>query len=84
MAVGLEYWLLAWVLPVGGGGTRVAPLSGPKGISGWLVAGAIEPAGANGPFAAVPIVFWHPPNKAAAMTDSNAVVLACVRVIAGL
>lgn len=56
-AVGAEYGLFACVLPVGGGGTRVAPPIGPNGISDWLVAGDNVPAGANGPFAAFPIGF---------------------------
>jgi len=48
--------LLGDELPVDGGGTRVAPLTGPMGISGELPAGAIEPAGAKGPVAIDPVM----------------------------
>jgi hypothetical protein len=83
-AGGAEYALFACVLPVGGGGTRVAPPIGPNGINGWLVAGDNVPAGANGPFAALPICFWHPQNRPTARTDSDAVDFANWRLIAGL
>ena len=76
--------MVAWELPVGGGGTRVAAAENdPKGISGGGVAGfAVVPAGANGPTAGAD-ARWQPQAKMIPRTHTRVVMSAMRRIITG-
>jgi len=84
-AVGGElYPLVGAVLLVGGGGTRVAPLTGPIGNSGALAVPPV-PAGANGPVAIdPPIERWQPACRRHVNGSSKSKRVFAGRVMAGL
>lgn len=76
--------MVAWELPVAGGGTRVAVAENePKGISGGGVAGLADvPAGENGPTAGAE-ARWQPEAKMIPRTQTRVVTSAMRRIITG-